>query len=98
MSAGQLAGQLFNPQMTMIMKTTMTLDAVRDIIGRESDVKQVVELEQVGDRVRYLIETPFATFPRFVVGSCTRNVQDVCIEMSCGALESAMDAWRAAAV
>ncbi len=61
-----------------------------ELIRREQDVRQVIALQPLGDgRALYLIETPFMTFPKFVVGSTNEHNDDVRILMACGARWSA---------
>jgi hypothetical protein len=68
--------------------------ALREQIGRESDVRRVLELTPIGGgRFRYLIETPFATFPRFVIGTTDAENEDVRIELKCGAEWNARQQW-----
>jgi hypothetical protein len=59
----------------------------------EDDVKRVVRLEPLGTRFRYLIETPFHTFPKFVIGTTDAEFSDVRIESSCGLLSTAEERW-----
>lgn len=69
------------------------LVSLREIMAREEDVKRIVRLEPTGDRFRYLIETPFATFPKFVVGTTDEEFADVRIESRCGLLSTAEEVW-----
>jgi hypothetical protein len=69
------------------------LVSLREIMAREEDVKRIVRLERAGDRFRYLIETPFATFPKFVIGTTDAKYDDVRLELRCGLLESAEERW-----
>jgi hypothetical protein len=65
-----------------------------DLIRREQDVRQVIALQPLGDgRALFVIETPFMTFPKFVVGSTNEHNDDVRILMSCGARWSAESAF-----
>ena len=43
---------------------------------------------------RYLIETPFLSFPRFVVGRISEDGEAVIVLMSCGRLENARMAFQ----
>lgn len=64
------------------------------LLRREQDVRGVIALQPLGDgRALFLIETPFVTFPKFVVGSTNEHNDDVRILMSCGARWSAEDAF-----
>lgn len=66
------------------------LDRLRARIVREADVKVLHRLEDVGmGRFAYLIETPFMTFPRFVVGTTDADNEEVMICLKCGLLASA---------
>lgn len=49
----------------------MTIDQalLREKIERMDDVKTLLRLEPHGDRFRYQIETPFRTWPAFVIGT-----------------------------
>jgi hypothetical protein len=71
------------------------LEQLRGLIEREPDVKKLHRLEQCGDRFRYLIETPFETFPKFVIGTTDATNNDVRIEHSCGLQSTAEEAWDA---
>jgi hypothetical protein len=73
----------------------MPIDQLRERIEREDDVKQVLRLEPHGARFRYLIETPFETFPKFVIGTTDAENSDVRIEHRCGLLSTAMEQWNA---
>lgn len=65
-----------------------------DLIRREQDVRRVIALQPLGDgRALFLIETPFLTFPKFVVGSTNEPNDDVRVLMSCGARWSAEAAF-----
>lgn len=67
------------------------LEQLRDLILQQSDVKRVVGLVSMADgRFAYCIETPFMTFPRFVVGTTDAVNDDVHIHSRCGAEWSAM--------
>lgn len=73
---------------------TGDLVSLREIMAREEDVKRIVRLEPTGTgRFRYLIETPFATFPKFVIGTTDAKFDDVRLELRCGLLESAEERW-----
>lgn len=51
------------------MKADSQLERLRSLITQEEDVKTLHRLVRVNDeRALYLIETPFESFPRFVVG------------------------------
>ena len=66
---------------------------VSRLIEGQPDVKRVVKLEPAGERYRYLIETPFATFPRFVIGTTDADLADVRIEGKCGTDWGAEQMW-----
>jgi len=66
---------------------------LRAKMEQEDDIKRVVRLERAGDRFRYLIETPFKTFPKFVIGTTDAEFDVVRLELRCGLLESAEAAW-----
>ena len=70
---------------------------LEDRLLSESDVRKVVKLRKVGERFQYLIETPFETFPRYVVGTTDCAFDDVRIQMRCSALWSAEDWWEKSA-
>jgi len=71
------------------------IDALREIMLREQDVKRLVRLaEWSGGRFLYQIETPFATFPKFVIGTTDAAFDDVRIKHRCGLEESSDEAWN----
>jgi hypothetical protein len=70
-----------------------TVDLLREKMEREDDILRVVRLVPCGDRFRYLIETPFKTFPRFVIGTTDAEFDDVRREMRCGLLATAERHW-----
>jgi hypothetical protein len=62
----------------------------------QPDVLRVLDCATLaGGRVRYFIETPFATFPRFAVGTCSIALEDVEIELTCGAERTAREFFDA---
>lgn len=66
------------------------LERLRELIKREADVRRVVELVPLASgRFAYLVETPFETFPRFVVGTTDAENEAVEIDLRCGAEWSA---------
>ena len=68
---------------------------VAQLIAREGDVKRVVECEEIAPgKYRYLIETPFRTFPKFVIGQTNSDLTDVRIRLSCGAEWNAVEQWK----
>jgi N-acetylglucosamine-6-phosphate deacetylase len=69
--------------------TAPTIEEIRSRIEQEDDVKRIIRLEPHGERFRYLIETPFATFPRFAVGTTDAAGEDVRLEAICGELYTA---------
>lgn len=73
---------------------TTPIDALREKMEREQDVKRIVRLIPHGSRFLYLIETPFATFPKFVVGTTDVAFEDVRYKSRCGLLSTAEQAWN----
>ena len=73
----------------------MITTPLRDLIAAEPDVRAVLELEPIAGspRWRYLIETTFDTFPRFVIGWVTENLADIRITHKCGHIETAREHW-----
>jgi hypothetical protein len=73
-------------------------DRLRADIGLCPDVKALHRLEELQRGVwLYLIETPFQTFPRFVVGHTDVDNAEPVILMKCGRLDSAegeYDRWK----
>jgi hypothetical protein len=69
------------------------INALKQRMEREDDIKRVVRLVPCGGRFRYLIETPFKTFPRFVIGTTDETFDDVRLEMRCGLLATAERHW-----
>ena len=72
------------------------LACLRKLMERDpTDVRRVVRLARYGTegRVRYLIETPFTTFPRYVIGTTDLQFDDVQHEYKCGAEWSTPNAW-----
>jgi hypothetical protein len=66
-----------------------------EILMREDDVRTVHALQPMDDgRVLYLIETPFLTFPKYVVGSTNAANDDVRTLLACGAKWSAVEAFE----
>jgi len=72
------------------------MTTLRDLIAAEPDVRAVLELEPVAgtDDWRYLIETTFATFPRYVIGRVDNGMLSVCIQHQCGHIETARISWN----
>lgn len=63
---------------------------LRDLIAREQDVRRVIALQPLCDgRALFLIETPFLTFPKFVVGTTNEHNDDVRLLVQSGARWSA---------
>ena len=54
---------------------------LKNLIEQEGDVHRVRDLRPIPGTPRwaYLIETPFATYPKFVVGSCNDDKSDIII-------------------
>jgi hypothetical protein len=73
--------------------TERALATVRRLIEAQPDVKRVVHLAPDGLRFRYMIETPFETFPRFVIGTTDAGLTDVRIIVKCGTEWGAEDLW-----
>jgi HPt (histidine-containing phosphotransfer) domain-containing protein len=72
------------------------LSALKRQLEQEPDVRRVLELAPLpAGRVRYLIETPFETFPRFAVGTCDLRLEAVQIELTCGAEATAREFFDA---
>jgi len=67
---------------------------VARLIEAEQDVRRVLKVAAQGQRYRYLIETPFQTWPRFVIGTTDADLADVRIEYRCGAEWSALEEWE----
>lgn len=69
-----------------------------DLIAAEPDVRAVLELEPIAGTAdwRYLIETPFATFPRYVIGRTDATMSDVRITHRCGHIATARIEWEKA--
>ncbi|HSI08799.1 MAG TPA: hypothetical protein VK985_09410 [Rariglobus sp.] len=74
--------------------STEIIDALRNRMECEEDILRVVNLVPYGDRFRYLIETPFKTFPRFVIGTTDAAFDDVRLELRCGLLTTAERYWN----
>ncbi len=70
------------------------IKALREKMEREDDIKRVVRLiPHTEGRYLYLIETPFATFPKFVIGSTDATFDDVRLLSRCGLLQTAETKW-----
>ena len=69
---------------------------LRDLIAAEPDVRAVLELEPIAgsDDWRYLIETPFGSFPRYVIGRTNAAMTNVRITNLCGHLTTARISWN----
>ncbi len=64
------------------------------LIRAEGDVHAVLELARMADgRWLYLIETPFITFPKFVIGRTDSTNEWVEVLFRCGAEWSARAEW-----
>lgn len=67
---------------------------LRDRIQKEPDVLQLHELSRQNDgRWLYLIQTPFVTFPKFVIGRTDLTNEWVEVLFRCGAEWSARAEW-----
>jgi len=73
--------------------STEILNALKVRMEGEVDIKRVVRLVPCGDRFRYLIETPFQTFPKFVIGTTDAAFDDVRREFRCFILDNAERHW-----
>lgn len=72
----------------------VTLERLSERLAGEDDVKRVVKLvPDTPGRFLYLIETPFATFPKFVIGTTDATFDDVRLEVRCGAEWNALKHW-----
>lgn len=69
------------------------LEALRLLIVQQPDVKKLLRLEKFGAGFRYQIETPFATFPKFVIGVTDIEFEMVRLAHRCGLIESSDRAW-----
>ena len=69
---------------------------LRDLIAAEPDVRAVLELKPIAGTTdwRYLIETTFGTFPRFVIGRTDATLSDVRITHRCGHIATARIEWQ----
>lgn len=74
------------------------MTTLRELIAAEPDVRAVLELEPVGgtNDWLYLIETPFDSFPRYVIGRTDASMKNVRIVSLCGHLCTARATWTAA--
>jgi hypothetical protein len=77
----------------MLIHDQHPLQSLIDVIQEQPDVRAVLRLAKVGDRYRYLIETPFTTFPRYVIGTCDANAEHPVLEWSGGTRFGAQEAW-----
>ena len=68
--------------------------ALRNLIQREADVHAVLELSRQADgRWMYLIQTPFVTFPKYVIAITDVENESVEIFLRCGSEWSARAEW-----
>lgn len=69
---------------------------LRDLIAAEPDVRAVLELEPIAGSAdwRYLIETPFATYPRFVIGRVSETGEPLAIYHYSARIETARERWN----
>lgn len=68
--------------------------ALRNALQKEPDVHAVLELaRQTDGRWLYLIETPFVSFPKFVIGRTDVENESVDLLFRCGAEWSARAEW-----
>ena len=66
---------------------------VRDNIKFEPDVHRLLDLQPDDGRWRYLIQTPFITWPKFVIGTTDDANEEVKILFRCGSEWSARGEW-----
>lgn len=70
------------------------MNTPRELILSEPDVRELLELEQIGpDLWRYLIATPFETFPKYVIGTTNSDCTTTHLELRCGNETNAREAW-----
>lgn len=62
-------------------------------IALESDVQRVLKLEQSGNGFRYMIETVYFAYPRYIIGSTDDAAVNVRREFLCGLEEEALAKW-----
>ena len=68
--------------------------ALRNLIQREADVHAVLELARMADgKWMYLIQTPFVTWPKFVIGLTDVENESVEFWLRCGSEWSARVEW-----
>ena len=72
---------------------------LRDLIAAEPDVRAVLELEPIAGTAdwRYLIKTPFVTYPRYVIGRVSATGSPIAIEHYSGHIETARERCNKAA-
>ena len=70
-------------------------DTLRDLIAAEPDVRAVLDLAPIAgtEDWRYLIETTFGSFPRYVIGRTSATGVGCGIEHTCGHIETARHWW-----
>jgi hypothetical protein len=85
LSGGEVAPDIAALRLEMITK-----------ISAQDDVREVLELSHRCDGTfLYMIETPFLnSFPRYVIGTCDRQLGDVRPVFRCGARWSADAEWH----
>jgi hypothetical protein len=83
MSGGELEGPLKD-----------TFIRLAKLIQAEPDVHRIIAMDQIDDEWHYLIETPFASYPRFVIGKTDDDNQEPTILFQCSAEWSAMEEWQ----
>lgn len=85
LSGGEVAPDIAALRLEMITK-----------ISAQDDVREVIELSHRCDGTfLYLIETPFLnSFPRYVIGTCDRQLENVKPLFRCGARWSADAEWH----
>lgn len=74
---------------------TPAFERLQALIEQESDVFHIHALtERLDGSFVYLIQTPFATFPKYVVGITDAENTSPIIHLCCGALWSAESAFQ----
>ena len=79
---------------TTTLEKTSPLEFIRELLTQQDDVLRIIRLEAHGSRIRYQIETPFKTFPRFVIGECDGNGDNVRLLHRCGLIETSDAGWN----
>lgn len=78
------------PSLQKVCAEDEGLEKLRQLIMQEPDVNAVHRLYRLGEHsALYLIETPFETFPRFVVGCASLDNELVDVLCRCNKLATA---------